>query len=121
MGQAESAVDGPGEFPSLPIPYKPGETRMAALMFSTAEKAREFIAANPGDWHVRQLDQRTLRAFLIDPGNRAGIDSVVIDFLNTGVPSFIQGFDADAGAKALEANGCNDDELAAVESWTVFL
>lgn len=57
-------------------------------MFSTGEKAREFINRNPGEWHVRCLEFSALLALLADP-HVIGVqpECVLVDFVNEGMIS----------------------------------
>lgn len=120
VGDAASSIESTADFIAIDIPVNDGRVRRGMLMFSTSDNAREFIATNPGEWHIRNMDRWIFQQFLIDPRNRSQFDCVVIDWMNNGKPSPIRCFDADAGAEALDGVD-GDDDSRTVEFWQVLI
>lgn len=83
VGPLDRATMGFADFVAVDVPILPGATVRGALMFSTGEKAREFINRNPGKWHVRCLEFPALLKLLSDP-HLIGVrpECVLVDYLN---------------------------------------
>lgn len=118
-----------GDFIVIGVPGEKGKLRRGTLLFSTHDKAQEFIADSLEGhaWQVRFLEYENLRKWFLDPKNRNQFDCAIIDCSGINERGFVHGFEIDNAIEAIGrevANGgraLGEGASISVESWTVFM